>query len=230
MKITVHSDPSTGQLIYEYKEEPKKLTPEEKEKEDAWFNDIMESSKIHNQLMHRLIDSFWTLNIQNFYNTWNEVFKEYHENKKLNHESKTEKEIIHDFKSSFVTAFINSMHSENNINSLKDNIHETFSVWDSQLNGEVFILLVWQLNLKEHALSLLEKTSCNFNSEIYDYVQQTFIKDFRQRELPLDSMEKKEILEEEKINFLQIQKTYCTFKKLNDQLIPKNTKSKSNKI
>lgn len=231
MKIIMQKDSVTGAVTYIYEEEPKELTLEEKQKEEKWHNEFMDSIKIHNQFMHRLLTSFWSLDNIEFNETWDTVFNEYSENKiKNNSENKKDKDIVHDFKSSFIRSFIESMHREENQKSLIKNTFQVHEMWSSQLNENVFILLVWQMNFKEQALLLLENNSCDYSGEIYEHIQQEFIRDFRQRDLPLSLGEKDKILEEEKINFLQIQKTYCTFKKLNDKLTLKNIKSKSNKI
>lgn len=230
MEIIVHKDPVTGILTYEYKEEPKELTLEEKEKEDKWFNDIMESSRIHNEFMHRLTTSFWSLNKITFKDTWKNVFTEYLRTIQIKNSEKTKKEIQHDFKSSFIRSFIDSIHRKENQKLLKEHIYQVHDIWSSQLNGDILILLTWQMDFKEQALLLLEKNSCDYNADIYEHIEKEFIKDFRQYDLPLNLSEKRKILDEEKITFLQIQKTYCTFKKLNDKLVPKNIKIKSGKI
>lgn len=230
MEIIVHKDPVTGHLTYEYKEKPKELSLKEKEKEEKFFNEIMESSRVHNEFMHRLTTSFWTLDKIEFKNTWETVLKEYTENREMKDSEKTKKDIQHDFKSAFICSFIDSMHRAENQKYFKENTYQVHDVWDSQLNGDIFILLSWQLDFKEQALLLLEQNSCDYSAEVYEHIEKEFIRDFRQRDLPLSLGEKKQILEEEKNNFLQIQKNYCTFKKLNDKLIPKNIKSKAGKI
>lgn len=228
MQILIQKDLITGIETVTCINEPVELSKEEKEKEEKLWNSMLESMRVHNQFMNKVIESFWSLDVENFSETWNSVFKDYMAYKEATKENESDK-VENDFKKSFVSKFVDSLSNKEKQNLFKNNLEQIFSIWSSQLNPEFFPLLVWQMNFKEQSLTLLEKVSCNFSSDNYDYIYDNFIKDFR-RDLPLSVVEKENILSEEKSNFLQIQKTYCTFKKLNDKLVDKNNKSKFSKI
>lgn len=233
MQFLIQKDPITGIETIISINEPVEVSVEvskkEQEKNDKFLSYIFESMKIHNQFMHTIIESFWSLDIENFSETWNSVFKDYMEHKKATKENVSDK-VENDFKKSFVSKFVDSLCNKTEQNLFKSNPEQIFSIWSSQLKPELFPLLLWQMNFKEQSLIILEKVSCNFTADNYDYIFDTFIKDFRRNDLPLNLVEKDNILSEEKSNFLQIQKTYCTFKKLNDKLVDKNNKSKPSKI
>lgn len=234
MKITVLKDSTTGLVTYEYHEEPKELSPKEKEKEEKWHNELMNSVKIHNEFMHRLISAFWSLEITTFEQVWKTVFKEYSQIKELNPQDNTQEKKEHkieqDFKKSFLKSFVDSLNNKEKKHLFKENLEQVFNVWNNQLNTDVLILLTWQMDFKEQALKLLETNSCDFSADSYEYIYKEFIKDFRRNDLPISIGETEKILEEEKNNFLQIQKTYSSFKKLNDKLVDKNIKLKPAKI
>lgn len=229
MQIVIKLDPITGIETLTYIEEPKKISKEEQEKNNDFLKDILESLQIHNQFMHRIIESFWSLDVTNFSETWNTISKEYMDYKMTTRKNESE-DVKNDFNKSFISKFVDSISNKDNQNLLKNNIVDVSTIWNSQLNSQLLPLLMWQMNFKEQALTVLETTSCEFTPEQYTYVYEEFIKNFRRNDLPLNSVDKDNILNEEQSNFLEIQKKYCTFKKLNDKLIDKKMKTKHIKI
>lgn len=229
MQIFINKNSITGVETITYVEEPEKIIEKEQKKKDIFLEELLESITIHNQFMHRIIESFWSLDVTNFSETWNTISKEYMDYKMTTHKNESE-DVKNDFNKSFISKFVDSISNKDNQNLLKNNIDDVSTIWNSQLNPQLLPLLIWQMNFKEQALTLLEKTSCEFTSEQYTYIYEEFIKKFRLNDLPLNSVEKDDIIKEEQTNFLEIQEKYCTFKKLNDKLISKNIKTKNVKI
>lgn len=128
-------------------------------------------------------------------------------------------------KEGFIKSFVNSLYGENDKKLLKNNLDKVLDSFSTVFNNQLLPLLLWQLDFKKESLKLLENISSSFTIEQYDYIYDKFVKDFRRNDLPLSIVEKDAILNEEKIEFIQIQKNYCTFTKLNSSLSAK----KSNK-
>lgn len=226
-------NPLSGVVTVSYTEEPKQqtLSKEQQEKDDSFWDDMMNSIITHNTFMHTIIESFWLLDDIHFSETWATVYKQYVEYKKSSHDNQPEDENIHyEFEKSFLSKFIESIDNKNNQKSIQKNPHKVLDVWKTKLNPDLFSLLLWQMDFKKQSLIILETMPSDITEELYTNIYNTFVKNFRDNKLPLRSSEKEHILSEEKINFLQIQKQYCTFKKLSNNLINKNIKTKYIKI
>lgn len=233
MQIIVHKDLTTGLVTHTYIEDtPVELSPEEKKKNDDFWDNIFESTKNDNLRKKNLQESFWELNPEkftlNFNNIYNNYCQERNEDNKKN-ESKSSENVDKDFKRTFINAFVDSLSDKENQKKLKNHLEKVHEVWNTAINPQILTILLWQMDFKEQSLKLLETIPSNFNSEQYDYLYD-FVKDFRSRQLPLSSLERDNILSEEKSNYLQIQNKYNTFKKLNDKLVEKNIKIKPKKI
>lgn len=230
MQIIVHQDPATGLVTHTYIEDtPVEISPEEKKKDDDFWDNIFESTKNDNLRKKTLQESFWELNPEKFTLTFNNIYHNYCQEKKDDNNTTDIENLDKDFKRIFIDAFIDSLFDKDNQTKLKNNLEKVHEVWDTVINPKILTTLLWQMDFKEQSLKLLETTPSNFNSEQYDYLYD-FVKEFRSRQLPLSSLEKDNILSEEKSNYLQIQNKYNTFKKINDKLVEKNIKTKHKKI
>lgn len=232
MQITVHKDPVTGLVTHTYIEDmpvTQELSPEEKAKEKKFWEDMLESSRKHNERKKHLQKNFWKLNSSAFEKFYDNTYEEYYKQIQTEDDDKKPEKIEQDFKKSFIEAFIDSLHEDKNKKLLKKNLAKVVESWEKQINPKVLVLMLWQLDFKEQSLTLLETMPCDFDNKHYDYFYD-FVKDFRKDSLPLSSREIEALLNEEKTTFLHIQDKYCNYKKINDKLVEKNIKTKHKKI
>ena len=227
-KIEMQKDPITGIETLIIINEPEPLSEEEKKKNKDFWDEIFESSARHNKRMHLLTNSFWTLDTDNFTKLWDELFKE-HFNDKDRTSNDLEK-VERDFKVSFLKKIVETCSDKEHKNQILHNYENMLKPWNTQFSNSILITLFWQIDFKETALSLLKNNPCNLSIEQYDYLYSEFCKEFRRNDLPLSITEKDTILENEKTNFLQIQKTYSLFKNLEDKLPEKLFNPKKSKI
>jgi hypothetical protein len=185
-----------------------------------------------NDVQKTLIDEFWNLNPQQFENIFHQLVqkkikidkKYFKSNKDITDDDISDKS-SKSLKEGFIKSFVNSLYGENDKKLLKNNLDKVLDSFSTVFNNQLLPLLLWQLDFKKESLKLLENISSSFTIEQYDYIYDKFVKDFRRNDLLLSIVEKDAILNEEKIEFIQIQKNYCTFTKLNSSLSAK----KSNK-
>lgn len=230
MQITVHKDPVTGLITHTYVEDtPVELSPEEKEKDEKFWEDMFDSNRKYNQRKKNLHENFWKLNSKNFQEVFNTLFEDYKTTAKVENNEDKEENLNREFKKSFIEAFVDSLREEKNIKKLKKNLPKVLQLWEVVINPQILTVILWQMDFKEQSLKLLENNPCEVKADLYDYMYD-FVKEFRKNKLPLNSVERDNILNEEKNNFLHIQNKYNTFKKINDKLVEKNIKTKHKKI
>ncbi len=232
MKTTIiKSIDSNGNPIFEYIHEDEE-NKNNNRKNDKIFDELLNGMAETNAVQKILIDEFWNLNPQQFEKTFHQLIenkikidqKYFKSNKDLTDDDIRDKS-AKSLKEGFIQSFVNSLYGENDKKIVKNNLDKVLDSFSTIFNNELLPLLLWQLDFKEQSLILLENISSFFTIEQYDYIYDKFTKDFRRNELPLSIVERDAILNEEKLEFIQIQKNYCTFNKLNNSLSAK----KSNK-
>lgn len=231
MKTTIiQSIDSNGNPIFEYIHEAD--NNKKNNRNDKVFDELLNGMAETNAVQKTLIDEFWNLNPQQFENTFHQLVqkkieidqKYFKSNKEITDNDISDKS-SKSLKEGFIKSFVSSLYGENDKKLLKNNLDKVLDSFSTVFNNQLLPLLLWQLDFKEQSLKLLENCSCSFTIEQYDYIYDKFSKDFRRNDLPISVVEKDNILNEEKLEFIQIQKNYCTFNKLNNSLSTK----KSNK-